>query len=262
MWFQFHDGTITTSSGKSLGFINPLFQFHDGTITTVGSISDQMTFSHVSIPWWYDYNPLKFYLQRTDNVVSIPWWYDYNEKTAQNIHNIGLVSIPWWYDYNDPINNIQLVPIFVSIPWWYDYNKTLCTDVRPNKQVSIPWWYDYNAVEVFKTNELQTSFNSMMVRLQRRSYLFPFNLINCFNSMMVRLQLAMCLKTSCLKRWFQFHDGTITTKSGYSGRDSQDIVSIPWWYDYNMEPWSISGINYMVSIPWWYDYNHNPIHNS
>ena len=57
------------------------------------------------------------------------------------------------------------------------------------------------------------------------------------------------------KSVFQFHDGTITTRAIIYYRKALHGVSIPWWYDYNVQEKIRSVYIAAVSIPWWYDYN-------
>ena len=52
--FQFHDGSISTRSGRQCCVLDCLFQFHDGSISTLRAIFGLPVLCLVSIPRWFD----------------------------------------------------------------------------------------------------------------------------------------------------------------------------------------------------------------
>ena len=147
-----------------------VFQFQYGTIMRSSLSISCSFFIFISIPVWYDYEPL---LKRSAAVLNhfnssmVRLWVCFSSSSSKSI----LISIPVWYDYE------RLEKIAMALPstFQFQYGTIMrlmqenIRGVKPNFnssmvrlwvwtdksrglyiQISIPVWYDYEGGQKYR----------------------------------------------------------------------------------------------------------------
>ncbi len=146
-------------------------------------------------------------------------------------------------------------PSSVSIPSWFDYNRARWPGWASGRRVSIPSWFDYNLLRAPLMTLSIRCFNPILVRLQQGRQVAACPGVNQFQSHLGSITTRGRQRRRPPDRMFQSHLGSITTVKTRRQAASMIAVSIPSWFDYNLNTPPRCPSAAVVSIPSWFDYN-------
>ena len=203
MWFQFHKGTIKTTSSSSNDNKNILFQFHKGTIKTV-----YFRAYRGNIP---SFNSIKVRLKLdADNYPDEYHVFQFHKGTIKTYEKLFTLSSKYLFQFHKGTIKTEQ-----SLHYQRLNNGFNSIKVRLKLTFHIA------------TCLLHRCFNSIKVRLKHRIK-FRYYKIGCsFNSIKVRLKPLGSLLSGKAALVFQFHKGTIKTESITWIYPSVENVSIP-----------------------------------
>ncbi len=102
-----------------------------------------------------------------------------------------IVSIPVWFDWKSIASWVDFIVFEVSIPVWFDWKRFDRFAIGFLIMVSIPVWFDWKSSKSHVMIDIETSFNSSMVRLEVTIANDLLASAKSFNSTLVRLEVIL-----------------------------------------------------------------------